>query len=1039
MSDEVGRPRDSGDEHRLEQRALSLDDCDRLEEIGDLHAQASAYSSALEYYRRLLEPATLKLLPLARRAKVLRKCADAALNLGDLGTAERILRDSALLFGDDGDLPAEDRARLLAPLMGRRAVLQSHRAQYAEALQSAKHAFAILAVTDEHREVANLQVTLGGCHQRLGRLDKAEEFYLDALATFRRIGDELGAATLYNNLALLHKNACRWNRAQDLLAKAIDIAARHGATHLLARLYLNRGIILCKTGRLDESRADLDRCLRLAGSLGDRNRQAKVCLAFCQLEMRAGRSARAEELVLEGKMIADQEKFLRESVIADEYLGDILLQRGEPDKALFNYGLGLEKSRSIGKVNDLEGELLRRVAEAQRLQGEIDAAIETGLAAIAVCEKCGEQYELGFAHLTLGRAYAARGDHATADAQFRRSVSLFRQQNLPRLWIEAILTFLDARLAGAAQPELLLLRRYLSEAQDHAGPELDDRLLCRLQQGLAEVQLRLGQFDDALLTVYELERNAGSLGDSVLNLSVTDLRGRIERGLLGEIEGTENHLQAISGIPGIFSWTDGSIPRNLATVLRAGMERVRADHGFIALEWAGVIDRPLRIVAREGLSENLSEQLARWYRSRNAAGGVDPSGALLFSRLGDKDPLIRAVPALAERAGSCVFMPITLEGRRFGLLYLGKRSAQAADAGFGRPALDFLATYMGFLALFLFEKGRGRLPGESSRPQSPIEGIASFENIITENESMLEVLALIRKVAPSDLTVLLQGETGTGKGLLAYTIHALSARSDRRFLSINCAAIPETLLESELFGHVKGSFTGAVSERRGLLAEAEGGTVFLDEIGKMPLSMQGKLLHFLDTKVLRAVGSNQDRRVDVRIVCASKSNLQALSDRGLFLEDLYYRLLDFPLEVPPLRVRRDDIQLLVHHFIERFSQDMGKSPPGYTAAFMDALVGHDWPGNVRELEKTIKRAIVLAQDERVLKPEHLSADILSARQTSDASGVAPLRETLASVECREIALALRLSRGNKSEAARRLGISYPNLLKKIRFFGLQSD
>jgi DNA-binding NtrC family response regulator/tetratricopeptide (TPR) repeat protein len=1026
-----------GAEYPQGQRALSTDDCNRLEEIGDLHAQASTYSSALEYYRQLLDAETLRRLPVERRASVLRKSADAALNLGDLGLAEDLLARAAGLFADD-DLTAEERARVLAPLMGRRAVLQAHRGGYADALQTAKHAFAILAVTDQHREVANLQVTMGGCHQRLGRLDKAEEFYLDALASYRRIGDEVGCAFIYNNLALLHKNACRWNKALDLLEKAQAIAARHGATHLLARLHLNTGIILCKTGRLDESRAALDKSLRLARSLGDRNRQTKACLAFGLLEMRAGRIARAEELVLEGKMLADQDRFLRESIIADEYLGDILLLREDPAKALFNYGLGLEKSRAIGTVTDLEGELLRRVAEAQRLEGDLAAAIESGRAAVAVCEKCGEQYELGFCHLTLGRAHAGRGEWGEADAEFRRAISIFRQQNLPRLWIDASLAFLDSRLVTAAQPELLLLRRLLAEAQESGGAAVDDRLLCRLQQGLGEVQLRLGQFDDALLTVYELERNLVGLGDTALTLAVTDLRGRIERGLLGEIEGSENHLQAISGIPGIFSWSDSTIPRNLASVLRAGMERVRADHGFIALEWAGVGESPVRIVAREGLSDNLAQQLTRWFRTGRPSPDGDPTGPLLFSRLTGKEPLLQSVPALGDSASSCVFMPITLEGKRFGVLYLGKKGRTGDEYGFGRPSLDFLATYMGFLALFLFEKGRGRMPGEPARVPSPIEGVASFENIITENDAMLEMLGLIRKVAPSDLTVLLQGETGTGKGLLAYTLHALSRRAGRRFLSINCAAIPESLLESELFGHVKGSFTGAVADKRGLLAEAEGGSVFLDEIGKMPLSMQGKLLHFLDTKVIRAVGSNQDRQVDVRILCASKTNLQELAERGLFLEDLYYRLLDFPLFVPPLRSRRDDIQLLVHHFIERFAQDLGMPPPGYTTAFMDALVGHDWPGNIRELEKCIKRAIVLAQDERVLKPEHLPAEIVALPPRNGGGAVAPLRETIAAVEFREIAKALRAAGGNKSEAARLLGVSYPNLLKKIRFFGLQA-
>jgi DNA-binding NtrC family response regulator len=548
--------------------------------------------------------------------------------------------------------------------------------------------------------------------------------------------------------------------------------------------------------------------------------------------------------------------------------------------------------------------------------------------------------------------------------------------------------------------------------------------------------MRLGQFDDALLTVYELERNASGLEDLDLSQRVIELRGQIEQGLLGGVGDVESHVQAISGIPGLFS-RDRSIPHNLSSVLQAGVKRVGADCGFIAMERTDGRTR-LEIAARSGLTENLAGQLARWFVSEQSVS--DSPNPCLFSRLSCGSPLIEAVPALDGQVSSCVFMPISLHDRRYGLLFLGLTGGQRPNNGFDRPSLDFLATYMGFLALFLYEKGRATPPGEGAHIPSPLEGVDSFQNIITQNEKMLDVLCLIRKVAPSDLTVLLNGETGTGKGLLAYAIHALSQRKDHKFLAINCAAIPETLLESELFGHMRGSFTGAHSDKKGLLAEATGGTVFLDEIGKMPLSMQGKLLHFLDTKVVRPVGSTQEHRIDVRIVCASKADLQKLAKKGLFLEDLYFRLLDFPLIVPPLRERRDDIQLLVQHFVERFAQELNIETPDYRAPFMDSLMQHNWPGNIRELEKTINRAIVLAQGEGVLRPDHLPAEIMALTpQHDDTDEVLPLKETLASVECREIAQTLKLTQGNKSQAARLLQVSYPNLLKKIRMYGIRID
>ena len=570
----------------------------------------------------------------------------------------------------------------------------------------------------------------------------------------------------------------------------------------------------------------------------------------------------------------------------------------------------------------------------------------------------------------------------------------------------------------------------LAEAQDRVAAGVGDAMLCEVLERLAVVQVRLGQFDDALLTVFDLERFAGGLEDARWSAIVVRLREQVERGILKGVGASEAQFEAISTLPGLFAADHGAIPRNLDAVLAAAMDRIGADSGFIAMTepaQGGL----LPVVTRRGLTENLAGQLARWIEGSAAASAA--GGISLHTRLGPRDRIVADVPALLTVADSCLFMPIALHDRRLGVLFAGKSGSGAATSAFDRSALDFLATYLGFLALFLHEKGRRSVDGDTG----PFEAIESFGNIITQNARMLDVLGLARKVAPSELTVLLNGETGTGKGLLAYAIHALSRRAGRKFMSINCAAIPEMLLESELFGHKRGSFTGAHADKKGLLAEAEGGTVFLDEVGKMPFSMQGKLLHFMDTKVVRPVGSNQEFRVDVRVICASKSDLHQLAREGAFLEDLYYRLLDFPLVIPPLRERPDDIELLASHFINRFSGELGVAVPAVDRRFMDGLLGHPWPGNVRELEKTLQRAIVLANGADTLRLEHLPDLAQGVGTGSQAKGRgAPLRDALAEVECREIRSALLRAGGNKSQAARDLGISYPNLLKKARLYGL---
>ncbi|MBU8871480.1 MAG: sigma 54-interacting transcriptional regulator [Gemmatimonadales bacterium] len=1016
--------------------SLNTEDWVRLEEVGDLHFHASSYSSALDYFGQLLDERILDQMVSDQALRVLRKAIDSWILLGNLEAAEELVDRAESLLADDPDCGAHLQTTIVgAVIKSRRALILRERGHHHESLNLFKKAFSILALSDEHAEVARLQTGMGLCHMRLGNLEKAEEFYADGLSTFRRIGHDLGVANILNNLSILHKNRCSWSKSLSLAEQAVGLAQKIGASHLMPLLYINMGLALLKTDRIGEAQTTLNRGLRIAKSLGDRLSCTRLYLALGRAETQAGRLARSEELILEGQALAIQNRFFRESVIADEFLGDIQLARGDVDKARFNYGLGLEKNLDIGLGNDLEGELLRRMGQAHLQAGNWVEAVAVSQAAIGVCEQCSELFELGFCHLTLGGAYAAQKDYRQSDSHFREAIATFQSQELPHLWCRAIIEFSDSRLESAGERELLLLRRYLMDAQEDGAAAVSDQVLCQILQRLAMVQIRLNQFDDALLTVFELERHAAGFEDYDLDRSVVRLRNQIESGFVGGTRLVESNLQAFCSIPGLFQGADDSNSTNLGSILSFGMERVEADSGYIAMADNGAPDQDLRIVAKKGMTANLGHQLIHWFGNRAESGAKDAT--CFFSRLDAEGDLTLKVPALKTVAESCVFMPIASQGRVFGLLFLGKSESRLSSPGFDRASLDFLGAYMGFLALLLFEKNQR---ANNLLPVESISRVENFESIITRNQKMLEVLELARKVAPSDLTVLLNGQTGTGKGLLAKSIHALSPRAGHKLMAINCAAIPEALLESELFGHVKGSFTGAHSDKKGLLAEAEGGTVFLDEVGKMSLGMQGKMLHFLDTRMVRPVGSNSEFKVDVRIICASKLDLSVMGQKGSFLEDLYYRMLDFPLTLPPLCDRPDDVPLLVRHFVARFCRDLGMEMLSLDAAFMNALLGYPWPGNVRELEKNLKRAIILAQGEGVLRLEHLPESITGSVSGQVAGGEqAPLRETMAGVECVEIERALTRSGWNKSQAARTLKISYPNLLKKIRHYGLRTS
>ena len=306
--------------------------------------------------------------------------------------------------------------------------------------------------------------------------------------------------------------------------------------------------------------------------------------------------------------------------------------------------------------------------------------------------------------------------------------------------------------------------------------------------------------------------------------------------------------------------------------------------------------------------------------------------------------------------------------------------------------------------------------------------------IIGNSEPMKELLVQLGKVADTNVTVLIEGETGTGKELVASALHYRSRRRDELFVAQNCAAIAETLLESELFGHVKGAFTGASDDKKGLFELADGSTLFLDEITEAPMSIQSKLLRVLQEGEIRPVGATQTKHVNVRVVAATNRRLEDEVKEGRFREDLYYRLKVFPLRVPPLRERRSDIPLLVQHFLERYAVEIGKPIAGLSAEAEHILVAYDWPGNVRELQNEVQRVVIQADPGGFITPDLLSSRMRRAEELVDRAGArrGSLKETLVEVEKYLVYEALRAHDNNKTNTAKSLGITREGLHKKLR-------
>jgi len=313
----------------------------------------------------------------------------------------------------------------------------------------------------------------------------------------------------------------------------------------------------------------------------------------------------------------------------------------------------------------------------------------------------------------------------------------------------------------------------------------------------------------------------------------------------------------------------------------------------------------------------------------------------------------------------------------------------------------------------------------ASRRAEPLQGL------ITADPEMLKVCRTIEKVAASDVSVLLLGESGTGKELLARGLHELSPRAKTRFVAINCAAIPENLLESELFGYEKGAFTGATRQTIGKIEYAHKGTLFLDEIGDLPMSLQAKLLRFLQERVIERLGGRGEIPVDVRVVAATHQNLAEHIKNGRFREDLYYRLSEITVKIPPLRERQGDKSLLAHAFLEKFAQMNGRSLRGFTPEALAVIESYPWPGNVREIENTLKRAVIMAETGQITV-----ADLgLPTGETHDES--LNLRKVREEAERNAVLKALARANGNVAQAAELLGVSRPTLYDLLGRFGLK--
>ncbi len=451
------------------------------------------------------------------------------------------------------------------------------------------------------------------------------------------------------------------------------------------------------------------------------------------------------------------------------------------------------------------------------------------------------------------------------------------------------------------------------------------------------------------------------------------------------------------------------------------------------------VTETIRIEYSHGLPKETTRKV--FYKiGEGITGTVVQTGEPVIVPRIDKDPRFlnktKSRPDMHKEKISFICVPIKLSNNVIGTLSVDIPYKGADALKRNVRLLDIVASIIAQAVQLTraIEEEKNRLLDENLQLRNELQRRYHIEGIIGNSSKMQEVLELVRQVASSNTTVLIHGETGTGKELIAHAIHYNSLRSKRPFVKINCAALPENLLESELFGYEKGAFTGATRSRKGRFHQADKGTIFLDEIGDMPLSLQAKLLRVLQFKEFEPLGSNETCKVDVRVLAATSKNLEDEVKAQRFREDLYYRINVFPIFIPPLRERKDDVILLADFFLEKYSNANGKQIRRISTPAIDMLMSYHWPGNVRELESCIERAVLVCNGD-VIRAEHLPPSLQTAVEPEKPSG-ATLPGAVENLEREMILEALKSAHGHQSRAAKMLGITLRVLGYKIRKYNI---
>ena len=963
---------------------------------GRLHTRLGEHEAALESHEEgLLQLAGLGDPEL--EVELLHGKALALRDLGDVSAAFSVARSALAQAGRRG----LDRQR--ASLLNTLGMLYSARGDWRRAGRLLRRGLWVAERAGDEVLCLTLRNNLGNILWKTGNFEGALAHYSRNLAWCERTNDIWGQLFALNNLGILECSRGNWKAAREPLTRSLEMKRRVGTREGEAVARLNLGEVEEVLGYWSRAQRHYERALKLLEDSPDHRERFAALAQLASLDRKRGRSLDAERQAREA--LEGAERIGDRDLLAHCYLqlGLIEKDRDNLDAAAGWLRRALELVETAGTRQAL-ARIHISLADLGLRNGELANAERHAQAARAYVEELGDRFTLAKLLSAEGRLASSHDDVERAERLFSEGVRLLEELETPYEHARSLYEW--GLRTWNVDTALRRLRRALV-GFERLGAETESK-----------------RTSGAIERIREHQRLSGGRGVSSVLYEVL------------KVVNSSLDLQEV-------------LNRTMDLVL----ERLGAERGMIVL--ANRITRDLEIAVVRNLGyededegRQLSESVVRRVLEiREPILAVD---ALSDGRFAGAESIV------ARHIRSILCVPLAIRDRMAGAIYVDHRHSRHL---FGQSDLEFLVAFADQAAIAIenarlyteLDAARQSLKEENESLRSEILSAYNLSSLIGRSRSILELRAMMEKVAQSPSTVLIRGESGTGKGLIARIIHAISPRRQSPFIHFNCAALPETLVESELFGHERGAFTGAAGQKPGRFELANHGTIFLDEIGKVSRGVQAKLLRVVEEKEFERVGGTRTLRADVRIIAATNLDLEDAIVRNEFREDLYYRLNIIPILLPPLRQRHEDIPYLVEHFLKKVSRDLGRPAKEIDPAVLDLFHAYTWPGNVRELEAAIHRAFVLSGSDTLTLADfgwialHVQGAQGTAPRPPEVDGLSPTvhlanggyEEALDRYDRQLISAALGQSHGKIRETARLLGIARNTLRAKMKKYGLQ--